>query len=120
MTRRRPNEPLWPRAGRSGMSAAAMSSSSFVAPDGNGAVCPGPDGAADGISRRPNPTGLRSGIGPVRLGLGGSGSGGSRPCRIAFGAHPLDPGEDPPLTFVETVLDVGREEISPTRCPDPE
>src|SRR6186713_2818328 len=115
MTRTRPNEPLWPRAGRSGRSAAASSSPRRTAPSGNG-VSPGTVGGGWSVLRRPNPSGLRSGMRPLR-GVGRERTGaalvGQRP-------EPLDPGEDPPLAVVEPLLDVGREEEPATGGPDPE
>src|SRR3954451_18938500 len=120
MTRSFPNEPLCPRAPRSGMSVATRSSSSFVAPDGNGTDA-GVAGPLAGMSRRPKPTGPRSGtlrlLIAVRWGirrerLGTPGDGGRRKA--------LDRGEDPPLALVEPLLDVEREDVAPSCRPDAE
>src|SRR5258705_9235988 len=120
MTSSFPNEPLWPRAGRSGMSAPTMSSSSFVAPVGKAlpASVPSP---SRGASRRPKPTGPRSGT--VRLRVERLGSiRRERPgaTGLGRGAEALDPGEDSPLALVEAVLDVGREDVAPAGHPDAE
>src|SRR3954465_12718361 len=119
MTRRRPNEPLWPRAGRSGRSGATISSSRRVAPSGNG-VSADDEAVVWSVLRRPNPTGLRSGMGwlrCIRVGDGGD-------CRGRFGVgrrpKPLDPGEDPSLPVIESLLDVGWEDEPAAGGPDPE
>ena len=82
MTSSLPNEPLWPRAGRSGSSAAAIASSSLVAPSGNGAAASGRSGAARRAGRtRPapcRPSGLRPRRAPpVRRPAGAPGGPGS-------------------------------------------
>src|SRR4249919_3006627 len=102
------------------MSAATMSSSSFVAPEGNGTVA-GIAGPLAGASLRPKPTGLRSGTLRLLVGRGWS----IRRERLGPTGHggrpkPLDPGQDPPFALVETLLDVEREDVAPTRRPDPE
>src|SRR6476646_7234689 len=120
MTRSLPNEPLWARTFRSGMSVATMSSSSFVAPAGNGTDA-GVAGPLTGASRWPKPTGLRSGtlrllidrdwsIRRERVGPAGHGG----------GPKPLDAGENPPPPLIETLLDVEREDVAPARRSDPE
>src|SRR3954454_73578 len=120
MTSSLPNEPLWPRAFRSGMSVATRSSSSFVAPVGNGTDA-GVAAPPAGASRRPNPTGPRSGtlrfpvcpgrsVGRERLGAA---------CDRDR-AEALDPGQDAAFALVEALLDVEREDIPPPRRPDPE
>src|SRR6185369_14246995 len=115
-----PNEPLWPRAGRSGMSAAMMSSSSLVAPSGNGLDALGP-AASGGAPRRPNPTGLRSGTGRIRkLRLGCIGREGRCSAGVGHRSQALDPGEDAPFALVEPLLDVGREDEPAAGHPDPE
>src|SRR6185295_9876549 len=117
MTSSFPNEPLWPRGGRVGSSAPAISSSSLTAPSGTTGVG-GASGAVSCLVRAPNPTG-RSAIGRLtdrgRRCIAGQG-----PCPTGLGevAQPLDPGEDPPLAVVEPLLDVGREEEPATRGPD--
>src|SRR4051794_28090883 len=119
MTSSRPNEPLWPRAGRSGRSEATRSSSRRVAPAGNG-VSPGDEAGVWSVLRRPNPTGLRSGMGWLRCVRVGDG----RECRGGFGIgqgpEPLDPGEDASLPVIESLLDVGREDEPPAGGPDAE
>src|SRR3954452_7163227 len=119
MTSSRPNEPLWPRAGRSGRSEATRSSSRRVAPSGNG-VSPGDEAGVWSVLRRLNPTGPRSGmrwLRCIRLGDGCE-------CRGRFGIghapKPLDPGEDPSLPIIESLLDVGWEDEPAAGGPDPE
>src|SRR6187551_605467 len=120
MTSSFPNEPLWPRAGRSGISAPTMSSSSFVAPAGNALAASVPS-PSRGASRRPKPTGRRSGTGPSRVDRPGS-IRGELPRSPGLGRRPeaLDPGQDATLTLVETLLDVGREDVPAAGHPHPE
>ena len=70
--------------------------------------------------RRPNPTGLRSGMGWLRC----VGVGDGRECRGGFGIgqgpEPLDPGEDPSLPVIESLLDVGREDEPAAGSPNAE
>src|SRR3954451_11697229 len=111
MTSSLPNEPLWPRAFRSGMSVATRSSSSFVAPVGNGTDA-GVAAPPTGASRRPNPTGPRSGTLRVPVCPGRS-VGRERPgsARARYRAETLDRGKYPPFALVEPLLDVEREDI---------
>ena len=55
-----PNEPLWPRSGRSGRSATAVSSSSLATPSGQGRSSVDRVARPTPSARRPNPTGRRS------------------------------------------------------------
>src|SRR5436189_5144203 len=127
MTRRLPNEPLWPRADRSGISPAAMSSSSLTAPAGNGSLRPTLSLPVATASRRPKRTGPRSGTGrPRRTRLGsvlsvrGVRCERGRPAGLGRLPEPLDAGQDPPLALIEPVLDIGREEVAPAGGADPE
>src|SRR6188508_2971369 len=117
MTSSFPNEPLWPRAGRSGIKAPTMSSSSFVAPAGNALAASVPS-TSRGASRRPKPTGRRSGTGSSRVDRLGSICG-EIPRSAGLGRRPqaLDPGQDATLALVETLLDVGREDVPPASHP---
>src|SRR6478736_4735400 len=120
MTSSFPNEPLWPRAGRSGMSAPTMSSSSFVAPAGNALAASVPS-PSRGASRRPKPTGRRSGTGPSRIGRPGSVRGQlTRATRLGRRPQALDPGQDAALALVQALLDIGRKDIPAAGHPDAE
>src|SRR5215213_7614891 len=105
MTRTLPNAPLWPRFGRSGSSAEAIVSSSVTTPAiGASTVATEPPSA----SRRPNPTGRSATIHLV-----------GKPGRfVVESAEPIHPREEAPLSIVEAVLDVGREQVAPAGAPD--
>src|SRR6267142_1840140 len=100
MTRSFPKSPLWPRAGRSGRSSDAISSSSRIAPAGTASGAAGP---------RPKPT-TRS----------------ATAARRRFGAtfveclESLQASQDAPLAIVEPILDVGWEEEAPAGSSDAE
>ena len=110
-----PNEPLWPRAGRSGSRAAARSSSSSTTPAWRAAARRRRSGGvAPAESDRP----LRHRA-PPRRGRGASlaRAAARRPPRLA---QPPHAGEDAPLAVVEARLDVGREEEPAASRPDAE
>src|SRR6266496_2106476 len=110
MTRTLPNVPLWPRFGRSGRSAATMSSSSLVASSGKGSSPAGAE-PCGGASRRPNPkpTARRSVTGTSILAG-----------RHIGRSQAFEAGQDPPLAFVQSILDVEREDVPAASGPDAE
>src|SRR5215207_1113477 len=98
MTSTLPNVPLWPRAGRSGSSWAALLSSSVAA-----SCAESPSTVAAGASScRRKPSGRRSAIGDLR--------------GLVHRPEALHAGDDAAFAVVQPLLDVGREqEPSPGR-----
>src|SRR5918993_1190764 len=122
MTRSLPNVPLWPRASRTGINRATVSSSSLTTPSGRAVATPPADASS---GRRPKPTGRRSAtvatIGGrrrlVRLARIGRLERGALLVQLA---QPLEPGHELALAVVEPRLDVEREHVPAARGPDAE
>src|SRR5688500_5598009 len=116
MTRTLPKVPLWPRAGRSGSSAAAAWSSIVASMEASG-----PSSDTGAASRWLKPSGRRSDIGRLALGrLGVGRQPGRFRSALVQRAQPLHPREDAALAVVEPLLDVGREEEPAAGRADPE
>ena len=120
MTSSLPNEPLWPRAGRSGRSAADDVVVELRRPGRERAARVGPRLRSGRRVARSRP-GRAQASDPLRVDRLGR-IRGQRPC--AAGHRPrteaLDPREDAPLALVEAVLDVGREDVPAAGRPDAE
>src|SRR5262245_15384667 len=109
MTSTFPNDPLWPRFGRSGSRPAAIASSSVTAP-GTAVATDEPETS----SRRPNPTG-RSVIVVAPAVVAGQPAG-----LVVERVQALDPGQQSPLAVVEPLVDVDREDEATAGRPDAE
>ena len=113
MTSSLPNEPLWPRAGRSGISAAddVVVELRRARRERRWPTSVARRRRAARRVARSRPAGAQA-RGPSRVGRLGSVRG-ELPAPPASADRPqtLDPGEDAPLALVEPLLDVGREDV---------
>ena len=123
MTSSLPNEPLWPRAGRSGTSGADDVVVELASPRPGTALRRIGRHAASRVRRAARSRPVRAQA-PDRLRVARLRErpwrSASAPPATADAAEALDPGEDPPLALVEAVLDVGREDEPAAGRPDAE